>query len=260
MHIRSVGLATDLELAATRGTITDRGNYLVVETPDDPDYYFGNMLVLPAAPQVGEVGFWSRTFVAELGSNPAIRHVTLRWDGIAGDLGAAAELQAAGFKLERSEVLTARSITAPPIALEIRPLTTREVTQTAELEFVNGEHHDDAYRRFLQRRAIWKQSLVATGKAMWFGAFDHGELVGALGIVALGTRARYQDVQTATAYRKRGIASALLAAAARELLPSVEELVIVAEADGAAARLYQRLGFTSIERVAAAVRYPRIDN
>ena len=90
MHIRSVGLATDLELAATRSVITDRGNYLVVATPDDPDYYFGNMLVLPAAPQVGEVAYWSRKFAEEL-PDPRIRHMTLRWDGITGDTGATDE-------------------------------------------------------------------------------------------------------------------------------------------------------------------------
>jgi GNAT superfamily N-acetyltransferase len=259
MHIRSVGLATDLELAATRGTIDDRGGYLVVATPDDPTYYFGNMLVLPAPPQVGEVGYWSRKFAEELGRDPAIRHVTFRWDGIAGDVGAADELAAAGFKVEVSQVLSARTINAPRVELDVRPLAAREVTQTAELEYADADRHDEAFRQFLLRRAVWKQSLVATGKAMWFGAFDRGVLVGSLGLVALGTRARYQDVQTAATHRKRGIAAALLAAAAREVLPSIQELVIVAEPDSAASRVYERIGFRAIERVASACRYPGVD-
>ena len=256
MHIRSVGLATDLELAATRGTIVDRGGYLVVATPDDPDYYFGNLLVLPAAPQVGEVGYWSRKFAEELGSDLRIRHVTFRWDGVTGDVGASDELGAAGFKVETTQVLSARTITAPRVELELRPLATREVTQTAELEYADADRHDEAYRQFLLRRAIWKQSLVASGKAMWFGAFDRGTLVGSLGLVALGTRARYQDVQTAATHRKRGIAAALLAAAAREVLPSIHELVIVAEPDTAASRVYERVGFRAIERIVSACRYP----
>ena len=255
MPIRSVGLATDLEILATRGVITDRGNYLVVATPDDPSYYFGNMLVLPAAPQVGEVAYWSRTFASEL-PDPAIRHVTLRWDGIAGDTGATGELIAAGFKVETNAVLSARMIHAPHVAVEIRALAAREVPATAELEYADAEHHDEAFRQFLVRRAIWKQSLVASGKAAWFGAFDGGELVGALGLVALGSRARYPDVQTRATHRKRGIAAALLATAAREVLPVIQELVIVAEADGAAMRVYERVGFRVIERVASACRYP----
>jgi len=255
VHIRSVGLATDLELAATRGLITDRGGYLVVATPDDPDYYFGNMLVLPAPPQVGEVAYWSRKFAEEL-RDPAIRHVTLRWDGITGDTGATDELLAAGFKVETNAVLSARLLTAPHVPFEIRALAAREVPATAELEYADAERHDEAYRQFLLRRATWQQSLVASGKAAWFGAFDAGALVGALGLVALGNRARFQDVQTRATHRKRGIAAALLAAAAREVLPVIQELVIVAEAGGPAMRVYERVGFRPIERVASACRYP----
>ena len=255
MHIRSVGLETDLELAATRGVITDRGGYLVVATPDDPQYYFGNMLVLPAAPQVGEVAYWSRTFATEF-PDPSIRHVTFRWDGITGDTGATDELAAAGFKVETTAVLSARSIAALHVPFEIRALAAREVPATADLEYADAERHDEAYRQFLVRRAIWKQSLVASGKAAWFGAFDAGELVGALGLVALGHRARFQDVQTRATHRKRGIAASLLAAAARETLPVIQELVIVAEAGGAAMRVYERVGFRVIEHVASACRYP----
>lgn len=257
MHLRSVGLATDLEILATRGVVSDHENYLVVTTPDDPGYYFGNMLVLPAAPQVGEVAYWTRKFGEELGKDPGIRHVTLRWDGITGDLGAADELRAAGFTLEVHQVMTARTATAPRVNLEVRPLAAREIPATIELAYRDGDRHDDAHRQFLVRRGVWQQSLVATGRAMWFGAFDKGELVGCLGLVALGNRARFQDVQTAATHRKRGIASALLAAAAREVLPAIEQLVIVAEPASAAARVYERAGFRQTELVASACRYPK---
>ena len=258
MHLRSVGLATDVELAATRGVVSDHENYLVISTPDDPTYYFGNLLVLPAAPQVGEVGYWTRKFGEEFAKDPAIRHITLRWDGITGDLGAAAELRAAGYTVEVTQVMTARMVTAPRIALEVRPLTAGEVALTAELEYRDADRHDDVHLQVLQRRAVWKQSLVATGRAMWFGAFDTGDLVGSLGLVALGSRARYQDVQTAATHRKRGIASALLAAAAREVLPAIEQLVIVAEPGSAAAQVYERAGFRTAELVASACRYPKL--
>ncbi len=258
MHLRSVGLATDVELAATRGVVSDHENYLVISTPDDPTYYFGNLLVFPAAPQVGEVGYWSRKFTEELGKDPAIRHITFRWDGITGDLGAVDELRVAGFTVEVTQVMTARAVTAPRVAIEVRALTTAEVALTAELEYRDADRHDDVHLKFLQRRALWKQSLVASGRAMWFGAFDRGDLVGSLGLVALGARARYQDVQTAATHRKRGIASALLAAAAREVLPSIQQLVIVAEPGSDAARVYERAGFRTTEQVASACRYPKL--
>jgi GNAT superfamily N-acetyltransferase len=254
MHIRSVGLGTDLELARTRGTVVDRDDYLVVTTPDDPSYYYGNLLVLPAAPQVGEVAYWTRKFAAELGVNPDIRHVALRWDGIHGDTGATDELVAAGFTLEHSVVMTARALTAPSVDYQLRPLYGRELPATADLEFADSDIHDDLFRRFLHRRAAWKQRLVEAGTAAFWGAFDAGVLVGSLGLVPLGDRARYQDVQTAASHRKRGIAGALLVAAAAGARD--RELVIVAEPDSAAERLYTRLGFSPIERIAAAVRRP----
>jgi GNAT superfamily N-acetyltransferase len=252
---RSVGLQTDLELLATRGSVTDRDDYTVIETPDDPTYYFGNLLVLPAPPQVGEVAYWTRKFAAEL-DDPEIRHVALRWDGIAGDAGARAELETAGFTLDTGVVMTAPRISAPSTMFEIRPLAVREMAATAELAFAIGDHHDETMRTFLARRAAWQQALVGSGKAMWWGAFDRDALVGSLGLVALGERARYQDVQTASTHRKRGIASALLVAAANALLPVVKQLVIVAE-QNAARRVYERAGFAVIETVVSACRYPR---
>ena len=254
MHVRSVGLATDLELARTRGSVLDRDDYLVVTTPDDPSYYHGNLLVLPAAPQVGEVAYWTRKFAAELGGNPDVRHVALCWDGIHGDTGALDELTAAGFTLDRSVVMVAHTITAPAVPYEVRPLAARELPATAELEYADGDVHDDQHRRFLHRRAAWQQSLVERDLATFWGAFDGDALVGSLGLVPLGGRARYQDVQTAASHRKRGIAGALLAAAAAKV-PSAE-LVIIAELGSAAERVYQRVGFRAIEHIASAVRRP----
>ena len=85
MRVRSLALTTELALANTRGTVTDHGDYLVVETPDDPGYYYGNLLVFPAAPQVGEVAYWTRRFHEHL---PDLQHVTFSWDGVTGDVGA----------------------------------------------------------------------------------------------------------------------------------------------------------------------------
>ena len=240
-----------------RGQVIDRAAYTIARTPDDPSYYHGNQLVLPAPPRAGEVGLWTRRFAEEIGADPQIRHVSLRWDGVAGDPGARVELEAAGFVLETDQVMTAGAIVAPPaVGVELRPLDARELPATAELAFLDGTVHDDAYRAFLMRRAAWQQLLVASGRAMWWGAFDGDALVGSLGLVALGGRSRYQDVQTRASHRRRGIASALLAAAAAALLEA-GELVIVVAPESEAARVYARVGFTPVERVVSACRAPQ---
>ena len=263
MIVRSLALTTELALAATRGRITDRGDYIVVETPDDPGYYYGNLLVLPAAPQVGEVGYWTRRFADELGKNPAIRHVTLSWDGVSGDAGAVDELTANGFTLESNVALVATEVTARPPSdprIVLRALEPAEVEALADLLWATGDRHDETYRNFLDRRSRWHRSLVERGMARFWGAFDGTAIVGSLGLVTFGDLARYQDVQTMATHRTRGIASALLATAAREAFATgtVERVVIVANAGSEGERVYTRAGFTILERTASACNYPSV--
>jgi ribosomal protein S18 acetylase RimI-like enzyme len=263
VRIRSLALQTELALAAMRGKVTDRGDYIVVETPDDPGYYYGNLLVLPAAPQVGEVAYWTRRFGDELGKNPAIKHVTFWWDGVTGDAGATDELAAAGFTLEPMLVMVAtrdelaRSAIAPA-ALPIRTLEPDEVLATGELAYAVGDRHDEAYRAFYERRAAHHRNLVTRGLAVFHGAFDGAQLVASLGLVQLGGLARYQDVQTLPAYRGRGLATALLAIAAAGSDPSAR-LVIMPAPGGTGERVYVRAGFHVAERTVSACRYPSGD-
>jgi GNAT superfamily N-acetyltransferase len=278
LNIRSLALTTELALAALRGRVTDRGDYLVVEAPENPGFYDGNVLVLPAAPQVGEVAYWSRRFAEELGKNPAIKHVSLWWDGVNGDEGAADELRAAGFALMANQVMVAdapasttsgaREGAAMYGVATIRALSPEEVLATADLAYILGDRHDESYRLFLDRRAAWHRGLVARGQARFWGAFDRATpdspaplrfggdaLVASLGLVWLDKLARYQDVQTLPSHRRRGLAGALLETSKREAFArGAERVVIIAEPGSDAARVYERVGFRTVERTVNARR------
>jgi GNAT superfamily N-acetyltransferase len=261
--VRSLALQTELGLAALRGKVTDRGDYIVVETPDDPGYYYGNLLVLPAAPQIGEVAYWTRRFADELGKNPAIKHVTFWWDGTTGDPGASTELAAAGFTLESLLVMVAtpdelaRHASPEPPAWPIRALSPDETLAIGEVAYAVGDRHDETYRAFYERRAARHRDLIVRGLAKFWGAFDGAQLVASLGLVQLGALARFQDVQTLPAYRARGLASALLATAATHAADPHAQLVIMPAPGGASERVYTRAGFRIAERTVSACRYPR---
>ena len=51
MDIRSLGFRTDLRLLEMTGSvIEDRGTHLVVRTPANPTYFWGNFLLLRELP------------------------------------------------------------------------------------------------------------------------------------------------------------------------------------------------------------------
>ena len=51
MHIRSLGFRTDLRLLEITGSdIEDRGTHLVIRTPANPTYFWGNFLLLNSSP------------------------------------------------------------------------------------------------------------------------------------------------------------------------------------------------------------------
>jgi len=247
VRITSLGFRTDVALRVLEGgQVTDRGDYLVIRTPDNPDYWWGNFLLLPGLPGPGQGRDWLARFAAEF---PAARHVALGVD-VAGDAPTPAEFAAAGLEADRATVLTAAR-PRPPAHLatdaEIRPLDSdddwRQSVDLAVRCFDGGDPGD-----FLQRRAAARRRLTQTGAGVWFGAFARGRLLAQLGLFDVGDGyARYQHVETDAAARRRGLAGTLVWTAARygrEVL-GTSTFVIVADPAGTAIRIYRACGFTA---------------
>src|SRR5438128_354895 len=54
--------------------VSDRGDYFVIETPQNPGFYWGNFLLLAEPPAPGSAEHWLDLFTREL---PAAEHVAL---------------------------------------------------------------------------------------------------------------------------------------------------------------------------------------
>ncbi len=122
MRITSLGFRTDVALRVLEGgEVTDRGDYLVVRSPGNPDFWWGNFLLLASVPRPGHAGLWLARFAAEF---PAARHVAFGVD-TTDDAALPEDLAAAGLAAEHAAVLTAAQPN-PPARLntdaEIRPL------------------------------------------------------------------------------------------------------------------------------------------
>ena len=256
MRITSLGFRTDVALRALEGAeVTDRGDHLVVRSPDNPDFWWGNFFLLRQVPRPGEAGAWLAQFAAEF---PAAQHVALGVD-TADDAPIPADLAAAGLAAEHAAVLTTARPNPPArpnTDAEIRPLDSdADWRQSVELALrCSGDEPV-----YLERRTAARRRLTQTGAGAWFGAFTDGRLQAQLGLFDVGDGyARYQHVETDPRARRQGLAGSLVWAAARyglEVL-GARTLVIVADPAGPAIGIYQACGFIPRETQLSVERPP----
>lgn len=266
MTVRSLGFGTDLMVRRLAGSlITEAEDHLVVRTPANPSFYWGNFLLVRSPIGPGQGGRWLEVFGTAF---PFARHVSIGVDVVDGDPGDVTELVAADVVAEDSAVLTAPDLRPPehrsPAAVcrrlegdddwegwwRLRLAVAAEDGQTSE-----------GHQLFLRRTMDEARALVGAGHAAWFGAFLDGVLSSGLGIVSGADGvARFQTVETLPHARRQGLAGSLVHAAGRHAVDDrhVHRLVIVADPDGPAIGLYRSLGFTEVERQVQLLRPPPV--
>ncbi|MFF0343031.1 GNAT family N-acetyltransferase [Kribbella sp. NPDC004875] len=253
MQITSLGYRTDLLLLELSGSqFYDRGGYVVVRTPDNPGFWWGNFLLYrtPFAPDDAKIRVddFHREF-------PAAQHVALGIDSVDGEIGAEGELAAAGFTIERNVVMTTDRVVAPQRPNEdstYRLLSSDgDWQQLFEQNLATADMTvDAAYEDFARRKLAAKRQLVEAGHGLWFGAFEGERLQSSLGLMFDGKGlARFQNVQTSPEDRGRGLASTLVHRASTYGLHEggAKTLVMVADPDYLAIRIYRALGFADSE-------------
>jgi ribosomal protein S18 acetylase RimI-like enzyme len=269
VRVTSLGFRTDVALRVLEGAeVADRGDYLVVRSPGNPGYWWGNFLLLAAWPGPGTGDRWLARFAAEF---PLARHIALGVDTdpdtpIDPDTPThptsrddehrrlvPAEFVAAGLEPQRDTVLTCAAVRPPPhpnAAAEIRRLESdadwRQSTELGLRCFGQGEPGD-----YLERRAAARRRLTQAGRGAWFGAFAGGRLLAQLGLFDAGDGyARYQHVETDPQARRQGLAGTLVWHAGRygrEALGAAT-FVIVADPADVAIRVYRACGFADTQR------------
>ena len=267
MEIRGLGLRTELFFWGLGGEVRAYDHHMVVRTPDQPDYFWGNLLILPDAPDVGDEARWPELFAREIGSEPDVRHMVFQWDTVDGSPGAADRFVPLGFSLDRSEVLSTRTpCTAPRRnpAIEVRELRS-DADWHALLELSvlcrDPAYSEDLFREFITARQRTYRRWTQAGHGDWYGAFLEDRLVADLGLFDTGGGlGRFQAVETHPELRRRGICATLVSEVSRRALESgvFHELVMVAQEDDAhgAGRVYRSVGYRPIERMAALTRFP----
>lgn len=263
MILRSLAWRTDLIFPAFDGVLLERRDYLVVRTPSNPTFYWGNFLLFRRPPSPGDVERWPRLFAEEIGAPPRVRHQTFGWDSPEGEAGATEAFVAHGFRLLHSSVLTASSVAPSPHLTEeivVRPLDSdgdwHQATEN-QIRCREDGHAEAGYRFFKEAEMARYRRMAQAGRGAWFGAFLGTVLVADLGIFHTGDLGRFQSVETHPAHRRRGYAGTLVYRAARHALAhmGVGTLVLVADAGSPAERLYRSVGFLPSEQEVALERW-----
>ncbi len=250
MRLRSLAYRTDLTFPRFDGSVEDRGNYLVITTPPNPLFYWGNFLLFDAPPTATDLETWPALFARE---HPNALHRAFGWDSPDGALGAAQRFVDAGYILDQSLVMTcAQSLPPRKLArsISVRPLPGPDeaLNIAADPEDTGG---DDSYAEFKRRLRARYRAMVADERGLWLGAFAGERVVGQLGIFrSEDDLVRFQAVETHPDFRRRGVCSTLVSAAQRRGLGELggKLLVIVCEPDSTAHHVYRDAGFVPVQQ------------
>jgi ribosomal protein S18 acetylase RimI-like enzyme len=255
VRVESIGWQTDLRLRALEGAeILTRADHLLVRTPHNPAFRWGNFLLLGSIPAPGEGELWLGRFGEAF---PTAGYVALGVDEAPADTTALAELQAQGLRAELTCVLSAPRLETPtkPMApAQLRALSSDEDWRQAielGLTMENERDPEPGERVYMERRMAAVRGVCEAGHGAWFGAFRDGEMVAGLGIFAAGAGvARFQSVDTHPAHRRQGLATHLLLLAAEHARAKLgaRTLVIAADPEYHAIEIYRSLGFRERRR------------
>ena len=263
MKLADLHLGWQSHLLASRfgAEIAERDDCVVLRTPDNPTYYWGNCLILPAAPRDDEWRYWLARFDEEIaGKQAESTHCAFGVNAATLDHELPA-WRAAGIDEFDETVVLALDATrlapqptvrdTPHLALRTLDLP-REIDLAVEAQVASrDESHEAAGYRVFRRRAMQRiAEMQAGGSADWFGAVVEGVLAADCGLVHDGQLGRFQYVQTQAAWRRRGLCRALVHHVCRHAFGTLglQRLVMCADPHDVAIGIYRSVGFIEVER------------
>ena len=240
----------------------DRGDHLVVRTPQNPTFWWGNFLLYDRAPQPGDAAAWLAAFDAEITqAQPGSGHVAIGLEG-AQPFELPADFAAVGLELVTQAVLTLtrEQLLAPRKAIDhefsvrVAELPAR-IGALVDLQVAadDGGHDPAGYREFREQQMRRYTAMQDNGLGHIFAVFTrtpHGERpVADCGLFrdgrGPGSVARFQHVETHPQWRRRGLCRALIhrvCVHGFEVM-GVETLVMLADPGDVAIGIYESLGF-----------------
>lgn len=253
---KTLGYQTDLLVMSTATQFFTREGYTVVRSPNAPGFYWGNFLLLDKRPSLIDIPKWETTFRREFNDVPEVNHISIAWDCVDKDANEFDSLQRDGYVVENNTVMGLSPIKVNPCHvasdIHIRRITSNddwhaiEELQTACRE---DRFSEIEYRKFISNRFKDYRELISKQCGAWFGAFVGPTLMADLGLFWTNNIGRFQMVETHPLHRRKGICGTLVSHCCNWAFESncISTLIISADPDEQAYRVYKSLGFKEIE-------------
>lgn len=234
------------------GEIIERDDYCVIQTPSNPDFYFGNLILFRSTPKNGDMKRWSQIHQAEFGDT--LKHTTFGWDSE--DPGDTREFEEDGYRLSKDIGLSLTEYRQCPRIndeIECKKITTDREWAASTGLMVSADDKDFSFgdtRQFRGNQERAYRKMVSDGRGDWWGAFLDEEIAGSMGLFFDTDRylGRFQNVSTAFSHRRKGICTTLLDTVCRHAFEEVgaKKLMICTddEDDNPARQVYKNYGFT----------------
>ncbi|WP_323071031.1 GNAT family N-acetyltransferase [Aeromonas jandaei] len=257
------GFATDLLFDRYQGEVTRHEQFWAVRTPDAPDYYFGNYLLLASPPSDRDKGWLEAAFDQLIGQDPRIQHRTFQWPLAEGQNSRVAGFVTTGYQYLECVVLAldkdgwqiSDSALSHAKVRAFKPADWQEWVDF-ELHERDEAHSKESYLSYLHSRRELYQAMIADGLGNWWGVWLDEQLVASCGLFFTDKLGRFQLVRTHRKWRNQGLCRQLLSQVAQHGLNRVEQLIIVADEHYHAQRIYRSLGFTPVARIGSLCRWP----
>jgi hypothetical protein len=253
MKIHSLELSTNFIFAKYSGKIVNKAEYTMVQTPAQPNYYWGNYIVFKTPPKAGSLKHWTEIFNREFTYYSEPNHYTFTWQSQ--EQGDCSEFLNANFELDSTTVLTSSNPKPPPFQnqnLLVRKIVSdKDWNDVVQLQLLckDDKYSTESYTSYIVPQMKTYRKMTESNMGNWFGAFLNDKLVGDLGIFYEGQLARFQSLGTHPDFRRQGICGTLVFQSSQIALKEfgVKQLVMVADTNYHAARIYESVGFNRTE-------------